>query len=108
VTTTSNKRKLAAARGRVAERQAPDRRPAAPAQVGPPLLLSRDDLKQHYGIRYTRSHLHRLMRDGKFPRQVSLGPESYARKAWRRQDIETWVANLPVSTGTDEGAEREA
>jgi predicted DNA-binding transcriptional regulator AlpA len=71
---------------------------------GPPVLLSRADLREHYGITYSRAHLHRLMREGKFPRQVALGPEPYARKAWRRADVEAWVASLPTSTGSDEAA----
>jgi len=53
------------------------------------MLLSRADLREHYGITYSRPHLHRLMHAGKFPRQVALGgSEPYARKAWHRADIE--------------------
>jgi predicted DNA-binding transcriptional regulator AlpA len=114
--------KLTEARGRVAEQQARERaarpandpvlprklsprttpreqRPSALA-TAPPVLLSLADLREHYGITYTRQHLYRLMDAGKFPRSVALGPEVYARKAWRREDVERWVANLAY---TNEG-----
>jgi predicted DNA-binding transcriptional regulator AlpA len=61
-----------------------------------PQLLSRDDLATYYGITYSRKHLWRLMRAGTFPRPVALGTAKYARKAWRRQDIEAFIASRPV------------
>ena len=84
------KDKLEAAHKRGAEQRA--RGQAAPA------LLGRDDLRQHYGISYSRQHLWRLIKKSKkhrFPRPVALGPGRYARKAWRREDVEAWLAALP-------------
>jgi predicted DNA-binding transcriptional regulator AlpA len=71
---------------------------------GPPMLLSHADLREHYGITYSRVHLHRLMREGKFPRQVAFGPEMYCRKVWRRGAIEQWIASLSTFTGSDGAA----
>jgi predicted DNA-binding transcriptional regulator AlpA len=68
-----------------------------PRETAPPLLLSRDDLRHCYGINYSRQHLWRLIQDGRFPRPVAFGPESYARKAWKRSDVEAWVAALPYT-----------
>jgi predicted DNA-binding transcriptional regulator AlpA len=74
-------------------RQRPDVPP-----IGPPVLLSRDDLRVHYGITYSRPHLHRLIKEGRFPRPVALaGPEKFARKAFRRSDIEAWLTALPYA-----------
>jgi predicted DNA-binding transcriptional regulator AlpA len=73
-----------------------EERPSAPA-AGPPsgkVLLGLADLRA-LGIPYSRAHLHRLMHAGKFPRPVALGPEVRARKAWRADDIERWLASLP-------------
>jgi predicted DNA-binding transcriptional regulator AlpA len=77
-------------------RQAAEHQPATP----PPVLLSHADLKEHFGISYSRQHLHRLAASGKFPRPVALGPEVHARKAWRRADIEAWINELRLN---DEG-----
>jgi predicted DNA-binding transcriptional regulator AlpA len=71
---------------------------------GPPMLLSHADLREHYGITYSRVHLHRLMREGKFPRQVAFGPEQYSRKAWRRDAVEAFVASLPTFISNKEVA----
>lgn len=75
-----------------------DVRPNALATAPPP-LLSRDDLRQYFGITYSRSHLWRLIKDGTFPAPVALGPAPYARKCWRLADIEAWIAALPVVGG---------
>jgi predicted DNA-binding transcriptional regulator AlpA len=87
---------------RLSQQRAKPTPAAAPAE--PPMLLGRADLREHYGITYSRAHFHRLMREGRFPRQVALGPEVYARKAWHRSDIETWLAALPYTTNKNEAA----
>jgi predicted DNA-binding transcriptional regulator AlpA len=85
------------------------------APANPPVLLSHADLREFYGIDYSRAHLHRLMAARKFPRQVGLGPAAYARKAWRRADVEQWIADLPTRRGVSrhyaaraDGTERRA
>jgi predicted DNA-binding transcriptional regulator AlpA len=65
-----------------------------PATVEPPMLLSREDLREFCGITYSRWHLQRLIARGLFPAPVALGPEASARKAWRRDEIETWIKGL--------------
>jgi predicted DNA-binding transcriptional regulator AlpA len=57
------------------------------------VLLGLSDLHA-LGISYSRQHLHRLMREGKFPQTVTLGPEVYSRKAWRAEDVARWLAEL--------------
>jgi predicted DNA-binding transcriptional regulator AlpA len=112
------KEKLNAARGRAAARREQDRaareaaaapaathrrpapavtprdeRPAALA-TAPPVLLSRADLRAFYGITWSRAHLYRLVASGEFPRPVALGSHASSRKAWRRDDVEAFVAAL--------------
>jgi prophage regulatory protein len=74
-------------------------RPSAP----PPgkVLLSHDDLRA-LGISYSRQHLHRLIREGRFPAPVALGPEQYARKAWKSEDVACWLAALSYTTDDNE------
>lgn len=60
-------------------------------------LLSRPDLAK-LGISYSRAHLWRLICAGQFPAPVALGPAQYARKCWRRKDVEDWLAHLPLAS----------
>jgi predicted DNA-binding transcriptional regulator AlpA len=82
------------ARGGAAAEVVPWPDPPALSQRPAPVLLSRDDLREFYGIRYSRWHIHRLTALGRFPAPVALAPERYARKCWRRDDIEKWIAAL--------------
>jgi prophage regulatory protein len=59
------------------------------------ILLSYSDLRE-LGIGYSRQHLWRLMTAGRFPRMVAFGPGQAARKAWRRDEVLSWIASLPV------------
>jgi hypothetical protein len=77
-----------------------DLRPSAPA-AGPPsgkVLLGLADLRA-LGISWSRQHLHRLMREGRFPPQLGSGPEPSARKFWKADDIAAWLAALPYADG---------
>jgi prophage regulatory protein len=51
-------------------------------------LLNKSDLVAR-GIRYSRVHLDRLMREGKFPRSIALGEN---RKAWVESEIDEFIA----------------
>lgn len=51
-------------------------------------VLSYNDLLDR-GIRYTRVHLNRLSREGKFPAAIHLGQH---RIAWRESEINDWLA----------------
>ena len=50
-------------------------------------LLNFDGLKAK-GIGYSRPHLWRLMRAGKFPKPIKLGAN---RNAWIDAEIEKWI-----------------
>jgi len=50
-------------------------------------LLDRNDLRAQ-GIKYSRPHLDRLMKAGKFPRHIKLGEN---RNAWLAHEINSWI-----------------
>ena len=50
-------------------------------------VLSEADL-QEKGIDYSGQHLNRLIRDGKFPKPIRLGPR---RRAWPEIEIDNWL-----------------
>jgi predicted DNA-binding transcriptional regulator AlpA len=72
--------------------------------TAPPQLLSHEDLSRFYGIAYSRQHLWRLIRAGVLPRPVALGIGKFARKAFRREDIEAYVASLSYVGGAGKAA----
>jgi len=51
-------------------------------------LLDRDDLHAR-GVRFSRGHLHRLMKSGRFPRPVKVGEN---RNAWIESEVDAWIA----------------
>ena len=51
-------------------------------------LLSYDELRSQKGIPYSKVHLWRLEREGKFPRRVRLGER---RHGWLESEIDDWV-----------------
>jgi prophage regulatory protein len=51
-------------------------------------LLSYDELRSQKGIPYSKVHLWRLEREGKFPRRVRLGE---SRHGWLESEIDDWV-----------------
>jgi predicted DNA-binding transcriptional regulator AlpA len=53
-------------------------------------LLSREDLKKEKGIDYSASQLWRLIRVGKFPRQVKIGDKNL----WPEHEIDRFIKNL--------------
>ena len=52
-------------------------------------LLDSDDLWA-CGIRFSRQHLYRLIKAGKFPRPIKLG--SGGRNAWLASELDSWIA----------------
>lgn len=48
---------------------------------------------------YTRQHIGRLERDGKFPKRVKVGP---GRVAWFEDEIEAWLDALSAARDTDQ------
>jgi prophage regulatory protein len=52
------------------------------------MLIAYDDLKPLKGIRYSRSQLWRLERDGRFPKRVRIGPQHYA---WLEDEVDQFI-----------------
>jgi predicted DNA-binding transcriptional regulator AlpA len=73
-----------------AQKQPPQERARPPPL---PVLVDHADLRTLFGIKYSRVHLWRLIRDGKFPPPVWLY-DGGIRKLWRSQDVEAWLAAL--------------
>ena len=57
-------------------------------------ILSFDDLRSEKGIPYSKVHLWRLERDGKFPKRVPL---SESRHGWAESEIDDWIAERMAS-----------
>ncbi len=51
-------------------------------------LLSYDELRPHKGIPYSKVHIWRLEREGKFPKRVPLGA---SRHGWIETEIDDWI-----------------
>lgn len=51
-------------------------------------LVSRPQLGELFGIKYSNVHLHRLEKTGKFPRRVRL---SLNRVGWKASEIQAWI-----------------
>jgi prophage regulatory protein len=51
-------------------------------------LLSYEELRPLKGIPYSKVHLWRLERDGKFPKRVPLGQ---SRHGWLDSEIDEWI-----------------
>jgi len=71
-----------------------------------PSLLTADDTSKL--ITVSRRTLDRLVNEGRFPQPITLpcGRGTRGRRlAWRREDVETWIAQLPTANvgGGDRG-----
>ncbi|MEJ2134576.1 MAG: AlpA family transcriptional regulator [Desulfofustis sp.] len=56
-------------------------------------LLRLPQVEEKIGLK--RSRIYLLMREGRFPRPLKLGPRSVA---WRLDEIDEWIKQLPRST----------
>ncbi len=56
-------------------------------------LITFDQLRPQKGIAYSRDHLRRLVKSGKFPTPLAL---SEHRIAWNEIDVEEWLKSRPV------------
>ena len=52
-------------------------------------LLDRDGLREK-GIKFTKQHIDRLIRQGKFPRPIKLGDNT---NAWLEPEIDQYITN---------------
>lgn len=53
-----------------------------------PRFLRFPDLRQEFGIPFTRMHIDRLEKEGSFPKRVSLGMNTVV---WIESEISDWV-----------------
>jgi prophage regulatory protein len=56
-----------------------------------PMLIIFSELKPKKGIPYSRDHLRRLWKAGKFPKPVDVGP---GRLAWVEEEIDAHVEGI--------------
>jgi prophage regulatory protein len=61
-------------------------------------LLSYDELRSQKGIPYSKVHLWRLERDGKFPKRVPL---SESRHGWAESEVDDWIAERMAARNGD-------
>lgn len=62
-------------------------------------LLSMDELKPVKGISYSRPHLFRLIKAGRFPAPIKIGEN---RNAWPESEIDSWVEQRIVERDAPE------
>jgi prophage regulatory protein len=58
----------------------------------PRRLVSWKELRERFGIPYSRTHVGRLENGGKFPKRLALGE---CRVAWYEDEIEAWIESRP-------------
>jgi prophage regulatory protein len=58
-------------------------------------LLTFPELKAQKGVFYTRVHLARMEKQGRFPSRVQCGPN---RVAWIEHEVDEHLLNLPRGT----------
>lgn len=51
-------------------------------------VLSREELRTEKGIRFSRVHLHRLVKARKFPAPVKLGENT---NGWVESEVDDWL-----------------
>jgi prophage regulatory protein len=49
------------------------------------------DLKAKKGIAWSRQHIMRLVKDGRFPQPAKLGDSPQAFNAWPETEIDDWL-----------------
>jgi predicted DNA-binding transcriptional regulator AlpA len=54
-------------------------------------ILSFKELKTLKGIPYSRTHINRLIKEGKFPASFALNPERPGRIGWWEDEIDDWL-----------------
>jgi prophage regulatory protein len=57
-------------------------------QITPPRLLTWKQLKEIFGIPFSREHTRRLEKAGAFPRRVRLSPQKIV---WYEDEILAWL-----------------
>ena len=68
-------------------------------------LSSFPELRTVWGIPYTRQHIYRLVRAGKFPAPIKLGDGPGASNAWPNAELEQYLADRIAARDTRIAAE---
>jgi prophage regulatory protein len=61
-------------------------------------LISRPELRERKGIRWSRQHLDRLVKAGKFPKPLELGVNT---RAWLEDEVDGWIAERAAERDDD-------
>jgi len=61
-------------------------------------ILSRTELREQKGIKWTPQYLGRLERRGKFPRRRYLGPRT---PGWVEDEVDAWLSDRITKRGAD-------
>jgi prophage regulatory protein len=64
-------------------------------------ILSFEELRSEKGIPYSKVHIWRLERDGKFPKRVPLGA---SRHGWSDSEVDEWIAARMAQRDSAEAA----
>lgn len=64
-------------------------------------VLTFDGLSERKGITYSREHIRRLVKDGKFPNPIRIGTRSIA---WDEAEIDAWLAKGAAARDTKPAA----
>jgi len=59
-------------------------------------LLRSDEVQQL--VTFTRQHIHRLEKSGRFPKRIHLGPN---RVVWKSSDIAAWLQAKQQESAVD-------
>jgi prophage regulatory protein len=68
-------------------------------------MLSFPDLKAEKGIRFTRQHIHRLVRQKRFPAPVKLGQQT---NAWIETEVDKFLEDCIAKRDTRSSKENAA
>jgi predicted DNA-binding transcriptional regulator AlpA len=76
---------------------------AASTQTETSRLIAPRELRERYGITYTRAWLWRLAQNGDFPPPIRLGGN---RIAYREDEIRAWINSRPRAVTVRRGGRR--
>jgi len=67
-------------------------------------LLSFPELRTEKGVRYSRQHLHRLVKAGKFPRPIKISGAANGANAWDEDEIDQHLETCRAARDSSEEA----
>ena len=60
-------------------------------------ILNRKALREEKGIPFSDNHLRRLVKAGRFPAPIKLGPDPRAHNFWKEHEIDAYLAARPTN-----------